>query len=396
MTGSLQEKHGKYYAVICYTNEEGKRAYKWKSTGLNVKGNKKRAQEILDNLLANFSENYQDNREKSVCSCSKDNPLYSDFMNQWLKVLRSNLEESTYQGYSRQVKKIAEYFNPTKIRLQELKPYHIQEFYRKLLDSGLSNNSILHFHANIRKSLQYAVKMEMIPSNPADKIERPKKERFQAGYYNSEELAQMFKAFEGDGFELIVQVVAHYGFRRSEAVGLKWEAIDFEQKTITVQHKVVEVRIDGEHKLVAKDKLKNSSSFRTLPLIPHIEELLLNEKVKQDSDRRLCGKSYDTTYNSYIFRDQLGHLIKPDAITEHFPKVLRKNELRHIRFHDLRHSCASLLLKNGISMKEIQVWLGHSNFSTTADIYSHLDYSSKLNSAAAIFNALSKSLIPKM
>ena len=90
----------------------------------------------------------------------------------------------------------------------------------------------------------------------------------------------------------------------------------------------------------------------------------------------------------YVFVDAMGNLIQPDSVTTGFPQLLKENGLRRIRFHDLRHSCASLLLKKGVPMKQIQEWLGHSDFSTTANIYSHLDYSSKVSSAEAMLNGL--------
>ena len=94
----------------------------------------------------------------------------------------------------------------------------------------------------------------------------------------------------------------------------------------------------------------------------------------------------------YICVDEMGTLISPHYLTSSFPKLLEKNNLRHIRFHDLRHSCASLLLANGVPMKQIQEWLGHSDFSTTANVYAHLDYNSKLSSADAMVNGLSGAL----
>lgn len=90
----------------------------------------------------------------------------------------------------------------------------------------------------------------------------------------------------------------------------------------------------------------------------------------------------------YVFVDAMGNLIQPDSVTTGFPQLLKENGLRRIRFHDLRHSCASLLLANGVPMKMIQEWLGHSDFSPTANIYSHLDYASKVSSAEAMLNGL--------
>ena len=104
--------------------------------------------------------------------------------------------------------------------------------------------------------------------------------------------------------------------------------------------------------------------------------------------QKICGNCYNQEYLGYVFVDAMGNLIQPDSVTTGFPQLLKENGLRRIRFHDLRHSCASLLLANGVPMKQIQEWLGHSDFSTTANIYAHLDYSSKLTSADAMLNGL--------
>ena len=114
----------------------------------------------------------------------------------------------------------------------------------------------------------------------------------------------------------------------------------------------------------------------------------LNISPHQLSYRRLCGKSYNRDYLGYLCVDEIGNIIRPNYVSEQFPKLLEKNGLRPIRFHDLRHSCASLLLANGVPMKQIQEWLGHSDFSTTANIYAHLDYASKLSSAQAMLEGL--------
>ena len=108
----------------------------------------------------------------------------------------------------------------------------------------------------------------------------------------------------------------------------------------------------------------------------------------QEENKKMCGDCYNYEYDGYIFVDAMGNLIKPNYLSGQFPRFLEKHGLRKIRFHDLRHSCASLLLANNVPMKQIQEWLGHSVFSTTADIYSHLDYSAKVASSIALENGL--------
>lgn len=127
---------------------------------------------------------------------------------------------------------------------------------------------------------------------------------------------------------------------------------------------------------------------RTLPLVPVFRERLLALQEEQKENRKLCGRCYNKKYADYICVDAMGNLLKPDYLSNSFQIILQNYHLRRIRFHDLRHSCASLLLANGVPMKMIQEWLGHSDFSTTANIYSHLDYASKVSSAEAMLNGL--------
>ncbi|MFU1797907.1 MULTISPECIES: tyrosine-type recombinase/integrase [Paenibacillaceae] len=381
VAGHLQEKKGYFYIVLNYKDELGKRKNKWISTGLPVKGNKKKAEALLVEARKNFESPQQ---------ADKENLLFSDFMLQWLEMMKHQIEITTYASYSHAVKgRIAPYFKETGILLKELQPKHIQEFYRYELEvRGVTANTVIHYHANIRKALQYAFKTDLIPSNPADKVERPKKNKFVGSFYDKEEMNKLFEAVKGDPIELAVLLAAFYGLRRSEVVGLKWDAIDFKNKTITIQHTVIEVSVEGKYITVEKDRTKNKSSHRSLPLVVAFEELLLQIKEQQERDRYQYKNSYCTDYLDYIYLDKLGHRIKPGYITQHFPLVLERHKLRRIRYHDLRHSCASLLLANGVSMKEIQDWLGHSDFSTTANIYAHLDVSTKITSAHAMSECL--------
>ena len=241
-----------------------------------------------------------------------------------------------------------------------------------------------------------AVKLELITSNPSDHVELPKKNRFVGNFYNSDELNELFVAAKGTKLELPILFGAFYGLRRSEAVGLRWEAIDFENNTITIRHTVTTCRIDGKKVMVAADRTKNKSSMRTMPLVPFFKERLLYLQDKQNKQRKLCGGSYCRDFRGYICVDEMGVLIKPDYISAAFPKLLDRHGLRRIRFHDLRHSCASLLLAHGVQMKDIQEWLGHSDYSTTANIYSHLDYTAKLNSAETLVTSLDFAPKPKL
>jgi integrase len=178
---------------------------------------------------------------------------------------------------------------------------------------------------------------------------------------------------------------AYYGLRRSEALGLKWDAIDFDTGVICIRHKVISVN----NELIGMDVMKTKSSYRSLPLIPAVAEELKREKSRQEEMQRVLRGSYNKQYLGYICVDAIGNLIRPQYVTEHFGVILKQHKMKKIRFHDLRHSCASLLLANEVPMKMIQDWLGHSDMGTTANIYSHIDSNSKQGSANAIGNALS-------
>ena len=238
------------------------------------------------------------------------------------------------------------------------------------------------------KALKYAVKMDLIPFNPADKVERPKKQRYIADYYRQEELERLLEASRDHPYSLLIQMTAFYGLRRSEALGLKWDAIDFERDTITIKHIVTNAKIDGKCEIVCADRAKTKSSLRSLPLVSNIREKLLALREQQKENRRVCGNCYSKKYDGYVFVDAMGNIFNPRSVTANFSKLLEQNGLRHIRFHDLRHSCASLLLANDVPLKQIQEWLGHSDIGTTANIYSHLDYKSKITSANVMDNIL--------
>ncbi len=378
VAGHFSEKNGNYYAVLSYTDAFGKRRTKWVNTGLPVRGNKKKAEAFL----------MEERKKFQTAEPVTGGVLFADYIEQWLEVAKPTIAVATYASYCAMVKRvIAPYFRERRITLQGLTPKDIQDFYLEKLKT-VSASSVIHYHANIHRALKHAVKLDLIPTNPADKVDRPKKDRFIGSFYDAEEVNKLFEVSKGTKLEFPILFGAFYGLRRSEALGLKWDAIDFENDSITIRHTVTSVTLDGKVQLVAADTTKTKSSLRTLPLVPFVKERLLVLKKEQENNRRLCGRSYHKQYAGYVCINEMGDLIKPHYVTEQFPKLLDANGLRRIRFHDLRHSCASLMLANGVPMKQIQDWLGHSDFSTTANIYAHLDYSTKLSSADAMLSGL--------
>ena len=330
---------------------------------------------------------------------SKENQVmaevsFVDFLYQWLEhkyrtatgraIDAKPIELSTYAGYEQQLNNpIAPYFREHPISLSALTKEDILAFYEKELER-VKPSTVKHYHALIHGALNYAVDKKLIPNNPADRIIISKPEAFKGDYYLDSEVLRLFEIIKGHKIELVILLTAFYGLRRSEVIGLKWNAFDFKHDCVSIRHTVTICNVKGERLTIKKDKAKNKSSLRTYPLIPFLKKRLLEAREQQEENRKLCGRAYNKENLGYVCVDVIGNLIKPNYVSSTFGKLLEKHNMRHIRFHDLRHTCASLLLANGVPMEQVKEWLGHSEISTTVDIYGHLQYATKKQSAAAI------------
>ena len=382
MKGSVRVRNGTLYAVISYKDNLGQYKQKWISTGLKERGNKKQAQKILETELEKFTLHPI---EENPQPAQKNDIIFIDYIYDYIKSKEKELSPNVYQSYMECWKIMKKHFG-NKLKLKDVTYHHIEDYYDYLKNTRKNKNITIKHHAVILSpALRLAYRDDLIVKNPYEFMPKIKKEKSKMQYYNKEELEKLFEVTDKSPLKLIVRVAAYYGFRRSELVGLKWDAIDFKNKMITIKHKVLHVN----NKFYLSDTLKTTASHRTLPLLPEIESLLVERKEEIEKNKELFKKSYNHKYDEYVFVDDIGDLINPDIISNRFRTLLRKNHLKHIRFHDLRHSCASLLVASKVPMKNIQEWLGHSNFNTTADVYSHLDYSSKYESANALSKALS-------
>ena len=346
LSGHVQQKKGRFYMVLNLRDDTGKWKPKWIATGLPIKGNKRRAEEMLRAKITEYE------LADSKVNGDSDKILFTDFMKEWLLMRKSSLEETTYSSYYLTVvKSVCPYFEPLKLTLRDIEknPQYIQKYYSYLTNErGLKGNSVRRHHANIRKALQHAFKTDLIASNPADKVDKPKVLDYPVTYYSTDELNQLFSLASDSKIFLIIVMAAFYGLRRSEVLGLKWRAIDFKKKTISISHTVTNAIDDetGKLFLVQKDRTKNKSSHRSLPLVSEVEFLLLERKKQNKEFRKLCGNCYTDEYAEYVFVDELGFLHKPNYVTRVFTALLKDNELTHIRFHDLRHPRVKLGLKN--------------------------------------------------
>ena len=391
ITGHLEEDKGKWYAAVNHYDPDGKRHVKWYNLDVEAKrGNKRKAEERLTELLEKLNRG-TDYLSESLTPAERErlrlsNSPVDEYLVEWLEDHKRNITTRTYEGYKSYIdQRIVPYFREKHILVKDMTGDNINAFYRYLTEQGLKGTSQQRYHSVLHLAFKTAVKRRIIPANPVDQADRPKSKPFIASYYNADEMKKLLEIAEKDELHLVILLTAYYGLRRSEVLGLKWSAIDFTDKKIAIRHKVLEE--SGE--IHGYDVMKTKSSYRTLPLIPVVEEALRNQISFRDEMKKAFRKGYCTDYEEYICTDALGRLYRPDYVSEHFALLLKNNGLRHIRFHELRHSCASLLLAKKVPMKMIQEWLGHSDISTTSNIYSHLDAESKLESADIIGAALS-------
>ena len=386
ITGSVQINKGYYFIVFNMYNEYGKRKPEWHSTGLKVDNNerknnqiRKQAEKMLNEELVRVNaENSFSNKMNTIAKNSKySNMLFSDYMLEWLENIKPKVVQSTYIGYEQVVKgRLCPYFKSKKIKLIDLRPRDIQDFINYLYKQRLKGSTIAHYTSNMNTALKEAVIAEIIPSNPMDRIESVKKEVYIPNFYTDDELIELIEVIKTQKPELPLTLGIIYGLRREEILGLTWNAIDFKNKSITIRKTVGRGKYDGVTQFLIKDIPKNKSGYRTLPMFDFIADLLKKYKEKYTLNEKIFGNTYITDYKDFICLMDNGELVKPDYVDRTFSRILKENRFRHIRLHDLRHSCATLLLRNGVPLPEIQKWLGHSNIITTQR-YSHLDQNDK-------------------
>jgi len=300
------------------------------------------------------------------------------------------LQETTYNGYHNLIHaKIDRYFEPLALKLQDIDESHIDNFFQHLYAAGLSSNTVIKYYAVLMTFFKYARKKKVISINPMEDVDKPTEIEYSAAFYSDHEVLNMLDAVKDEVAYTTIVLTAWYGLRRSEVLALAWSAIDFNKNTITISRKVYQTRKQGDPDVTFSNRMKTKSSRRSFPLIPQVKEALLAEKERQERYKAVFKGSYCTKYSEYVCVHPDGTLIKPDYISSHFPYLLRKHKLRVIRFHDLRHSCASLLIAEGVHMKQVQDWLGHSVFQTTANRYSHLAVDTK-NQVADTISEINK------
>jgi integrase len=289
----------------------------------------------------------------------------------------NKIEPTTYDAYQRNIEKvIVPYFKPLRLKLRDLTPMHFEQFVNhcsKTVYRGkpLSGQTVIRYMANVLTCLNGAVAKRLIPYNPANLVENmPKREDYDGvQIYKESQINELLKRLKGDPLEIPILLAVFYGLRRSEVTALKWAEVDFDNETIFIK----DASVPGTRQLHRK-KPKNKSSRDYLSVPDMIDERLLVWKQQQEGNKLFQPNDY--VNSGYVCTYSNGEELKPNFVSQHFPLLLQRIGMPHIRFHDLRHSSASYLYALGYDIKEIQLWLRHADIRTTLK-YIHLGLSVK-------------------
>lgn len=320
-----------------------------------IRGNKKDAEKFLTEKL-----NELDN------GILVDTPKlkYSKYIEIWEDKTFNNLELTTIEGYKSKIKNhiIPKIGN---LYLEDIKPLHLQNLYGDLIKEGLSNRSVLSIHRIIHTSLKQAVKWQLVTRNVADCVEPPKAKKYEANFLNDIETNKLLEVAKNSDIYIPIAIAIYTGMRRGEVLGLNWDNVNLEKGYIRVVDNLCAVK-NGT--IIKRPKTNNG--IRTIAISNTLVKILKAHKSKQLKNKMLLGGEYIDNNMVCCYAD--GRSFNPKRFSAKFHELLEKNNLPIIRFHDLRHSHASLLVKMGVQPKEISARLGHSNIGITMDLYSHL------------------------
>ena len=287
------------------------------------------------------------------------------FLGRWLQdSAKPTVRASTYTSYEVFVRL---HIVPTlgRVPLQQLTPQQIQTLLNQKHDSGLSNRSVQYIHAVLRRALGQAYKWGLVPRNVATLVDPPRVKHSEVQPWTPDQARAFLTFVKGDRLEARYSVALALGLRRGEAIGLRWADVDLDNGTLTVRAALQ--RIGGKLQLV---ETKTDKSRRTIQLPKVAIAALKEHRIRQLEERLLAGSQWRDS--GMVFTSTIGTPLEPRNVNRRFDQLIKKAEVPRIRFHDLRHTCASLLLVQGVPMRVVMEIRGHSRIAVTMDIYSHV------------------------
>lgn len=358
-TGHIRKRQTKgkvvSYQIILETDHDpitGKRQRIYKT----INGTKKEAEAMLDRMKNELLNNGEIIKPSAM--------KLGDWMLEWLKLYLPNIEDTTRAGYEERIKnKLIPYLGNTP--LKSLQTSAIQQWVNTLSTAeNLAPKSVKNIFLNLKAALDKAVILNMIPKNPCLGVELPKAVKYKANVYDDAEIANVLKVAEGTDMYLLITLIISVGFRRGEIVALQWSDIDFDNGIIHINKSRVNVK--GAKKTKAP---KTQSGIRDISVGENLLRLLKQEH-KHYLERKMA-LGWNFVDSNCVICQKNGKAFSPDSITQKWERFCEANNLKKIRLHDLRHTCATAMLSAGISPKIIQTRLGHADISTTMNIYAH-------------------------
>jgi integrase len=292
-------------------------------------------------------------------------PTVGEFLEYWLaQSVKPRLRPLTHAGYKVNVRK---HIVPAlgAIKLDRLTPQDIQELLNRRLADGLSAKTVRYVHQVLRSALAMARRWEMVDRNVATLVDAPRARRPQIRPLDPAEARRFLESVRGDRLEALYCVALALGLRQGEALGLRWQDIDLPNGVLKVRHQLQ--RVDTRLTLVEP---KTERSRRVLVVPTTIVERLGEHAKRQLAEKLWAGSRW--VENDLVFPNRFGAPMQARRLIDEFHKALRSAGLPRIRFHDLRHSCATLLLVQGVSPRVVMDVLGHSEIAMTMDTYSHV------------------------
>ena len=290
----------------------------------------------------------------------------SHWLEYWMdSIVRPNRAETTVYAYQ---KIIDNHIDPAlgTVPLKRLTPKMVQEYYTETQRAnGLSSNTMRRHHDLLSSALRSAVRQDVIPASPMERVEPPRVRTAESYFYNNQELKLLYQKIEGNILELAVKLAGSLGMRREEICGLKWENVDLQRHLVLIR----EARTAYGATIVQKET-KNRASVRTLYLPDEVYLLLEQEQARQQQERCVQSPAYNPT--DHVILDAKGAPYSPNALSLAFTRFVRKNDLPRLTFHGLRHTFATIASCQGASLFDIGKALGHATPATTGRIYTHL------------------------
>jgi integrase len=381
MKGHIRKRGKSSWAIVLDLGRDGagKRHQKWHT----VRGTKKDAERELARLITEI--NTGDYVEPSRM-------LVREYLERWLRdYAEHSVSPKTYERYDEIIRS---HIVPALggYELSKLRPLHIQGFYtaaitsgRKDGNGGLSAQTVLHFHRLLHRALGQAVRWQLLARNPAEAVEPPRPQRTEMRALDDAQIALLLKSLEGSRLHAPVLLALSTGLRRGELLGLRWRDIDLERGCLTVNCSVEQTKQSLRFKIP-----KTERSRRMVALPSFAVDMLRAHKREQTEARLKLGPAYQN--DDLIFPREDGSPWPPDSFSTAFAAFIRRSDLPHVRFHDLRHSHATQLLKHGVHPKIVSERLGHSKVGITLDTYSHVLPSMQEDAARKIDAALRDAL----